>query len=344
MEGKSIHHLNQSSHPASAITDRFGRQFSYVRIAINERCNLRCIYCMPEDKSFPTNASLLQTAEINRLVDIVTQLGVSKVRFTGGEPLLHPHLPQMIAHSARRSTVSEVHLTTNGVLLAQRLDTLIESGLTGVNISIDTLNPDRFLAITRRDQLHRVREGIDAALESNLSSVKLNVVSLRHINDQDINQFVQWTVQHPITVRFIELMPFDDKQIWKTGKFVRTEHLEERIRHVFPTMITTTGSATEHRVLQLPNAQGKIALIPSYSRQLCSQCNRFRITADGKIRNCLYAQTETDILSLLRNGSDDQEIALAIRTTMNNKLKDGWVAQRATSPQSNRTSMSQIGG
>ena len=324
------------------LVDKHGRVFDYLRLAINERCNLRCIYCMAEDKVFPPNESMLQPPEVRRIVDIVARLGVHKIRFTGGEPLLHPQIVSYVAY-AKQAAIPHVHLTTHGVLLASKIDDLVAAGLSGVNISIDSLDEHTFRKITRRGFFDKVIAGIEGALKHDIV-LKLNVVAMRNINDHEIDSFVEWTIKHNITVRFIELMPFDDKQIWKTGRFVQGKRLYTEFLRLYPSMQLCSGSQTEHHVLKLPHALGKIAIIPSYSRDICGRCNRFRITADGKIRNCLYAQSECDLLQLLRDGHSDAQIIDAIRQNISEKYKDGWHAQQAEPAKGSRTSMSQIGG
>ena len=219
---------------------------------------------------------------------------------------------------------------------------LKESGLTGVNISIDTLNPEKFLQITRRDELVRAMEGLEAAKTAGIPSIKVNAVALRGFNDSEIVEFVELTKDYPLTVRFIELMPFDAHQIWKTGKFFSAEHIQKELKDHFPEIKTTDGTATEHAIFQVPNYAGKVAVIPSYSRNLCGNCNRIRLTADGKIRNCLYAHNEFNLRDLMRSGGTKEEMKELILSAMWKKLFDGWTAQKSGS--NSRESMTQIGG
>ena len=326
------------------IQDRHGRTFDYLRLAINERCNLRCVYCMAEDRVFPPDHTLLQPQEVKRIIDLVAQMGVTKIRFTGGEPLLHPEIIRYIEHASNNPNIHSVHMTCNGVLLQQQIQALVDAGLDGVNISIDSLDEGSFSAITRRKHmLERVKKGIDQALTYPIS-VKLNVVMMRHLNDQAFLDFIEYTKDHPVTVRFIELMPFDEQQIWKTGRFFHSDQILSLISEHYPHIERTSGTATEHIRCKIPKYQGDIAIIPAYSRNICGSCNRFRITADGKIRNCLYSKTEHDILELLRNQGSDQDIAHMIYNSLSQKHIDGWAAQKEDSPSNKRTSMSQIGG
>ena len=326
-----------------SITDRFGRTFNYLRLAVNEYCNLRCIYCMPEEGiPFKDKEKLITTKEIFKLIRIMTDMGVSKIRFTGGEPLLRKDITDLIYYASEISTVDSVNLTTNGLLLPAYLESLEQAGLTGINISLDTLNTEKFKAITRRNGLDKVIAGLDMAIKSNIGSIKVNVVAMRDFNDNEILDFAELTNENDITVRFIELMPFDTHQIWKTGKFYRAEQIVNDLKSQIKELNPVSGSNTEYHVFQIQGYSGKVAVIPSYTRSLCGNCNRIRITADGKLLNCLYSQTETNIRDAIRNGESNQDIKNMIRNAMTEKLRDGWTAQNLGQDQ--RESMTQIGG
>ena len=273
-----------------ALLDQFGRTFDYLRIAVNEKCNLRCIYCMPEKGvPFKPENKLLNTLEITRLVKIAASLGVKKIRFTGGEPLLRKDITELIQAAAGTPGIRSVHLTTNGIFLESAISELQEAGLTGVNISLDTLNPERFKKITRRNGLAQVMAGLDAALATGSLLTKLNVVAMRNFNEDELDRFAGLTKDHEIVVRFIELMPFDSQQIWKTGKFYGVDQIISDLHQTFPHLVIDQGTRTEHNIYRVPGYRGKIAVIPAYSRHLCGACNRIRITADGKILNCLFS-------------------------------------------------------
>ena len=291
---------------------------------------------------FTKGEHLLTTQEVLRLVHILSTQGVRKVRFTGGEPLVRRDILKLVDGSASTPGVEEVHLTTNGVLLERHMADLGRAGLTGVNISLDTLRPERFHRITRRHGLDEVLQSIQSAVSA-LQSVKVNVVAMRGVNDDEILDFARMTRALPITVRFIELMPFDSAQVWKTGRFLGVDRIRETLTQAWPQMTIVTGSATETWTCQLPQAQGKVALIPAFTRSLCGQCNRIRITADGKLRNCLYSESEYSLRALLREDAADGEIIDTIRRGVMEKKQDGWEAQRATT-QRFRVSMTQIGG
>ncbi len=325
------------------IRDQFGRTFNYLRIALNEHCNLRCIYCMPEDGIFfRTEEKLLSSEEIYRVVKLFSNLGVTKIRFTGGEPLLRRDLPNLIQYAKYTAGIDSIHLTTNGLLLGKNIETLENSGLSGINISLDTLKPEKFRAITRRDGLKLVLDGFEKAVQSTIQSIKLNMVAMRDFNNDELMDFVELTKENDITVRFIELMPFDSHQIWKTGKFYGADHIVADLKKQIPDLEIVDGTRTEHHVFQVNGYRGKVAVIPSYSRTLCDGCNRIRITADGKLLNCLYSQEETNLRDAMRVGKMDKRLEEMIKNTMWKKFQDGWDAQRCG--KDHRESMTQIGG
>ncbi len=330
-------------HSAPPIIDRFGRSFNYLRLALNEQCNLRCIYCMPEEGiDFRSEDKLLTTEEIFRLIKLTSKMGVSKIRFTGGEPLLRKDLSELVQFAHQCEGIESVHLTTNGLLLSKRIEELEKSGLSGINISLDTLDTDKFKKITRRDGLDMVLNSLQKALASNIQSIKLNIVAMRDFNNDELMDFVELTKDNDITVRFIELMPFDSHQIWKTGKFYGADDIVADIKKQVDALKPIDGSRTEHHIFRVNDYKGKVAVIPAYSRSLCGECNRIRITADGKLLNCLYSQDETNLRDAMRTGKTDMIIKEMIYGTMKKKFKDGWEAQNQGN--NNRESMTQIGG
>jgi cyclic pyranopterin phosphate synthase len=333
--------------------DGFGRIHDYVRVAVNERCNLRCIYCMPADGlDFRKGDELLSTTETLRVIRVLAALGVQKVRFTGGEPLLRRDLDDLVAGTAAVPGITSVHLTTNGLLLPARCGALRDAGLTGVNISLDTLDAARFLSITRRTGLERVLESVRIALETGFTSVKVNVVALRGFNGDELAAFAELTRERPLTVRFIELMPFDAHQVWKRGHFLGAERIVAALRQNYPDLEEASGTPTEEHVFRIPGAAGKVAVIPAYTRSLCGTCRRLRVTANGRVRNCLYSTEEFDLMQLLRSGCGDAEIAALFHRALRAKLETGWDAQKRPPgrndhrrpPGSSRESMTLIGG
>tara|TARA_B100001250_G_scaffold381146_1_gene373212 strand:- start:618 stop:1658 length:1041 start_codon:yes stop_codon:yes gene_type:complete len=325
------------------INDRFGRTFNYLRLSLNEQCNLRCIYCMPEEGiDFQSKDKLLTTEEIFKLIDLTSQMGVSKIRFTGGEPLLRKDLLKIVQFAKETPGIESVHLTTNGLLLSKHIPELERVGLSGINISLDTLNPEKFKIITRRDGLDLVLNSLNKAMQSSIQSIKLNVVAMRDFNDDELMDFVGLTKENDITVRFIELMPFDSHQIWKTGKFYGADHIVSDIQNQVNELEPIAGSRTEHHIFRVDDYKGRLAVVPAYSRSLCGACNRIRITADGKLLNCLYSQDEMDLRDAIRNDVSDENIQSMIQGSFLNKYKDGWAAQKSNG--THRESMTQIGG
>jgi len=332
------------------IRDQFGRVFNYLRVAVTDRCNLRCVYCMPEGGvDFARHDTLLQTDEILRVIRVTSKLGVNKVRYTGGEPLVRSDILDLVEGAVRTPGVQTVHLTTNGVLLPALAEPLLRAGLHGINISLDTLDPERFNRCTRRTGLEQVLAGLAEVLALRFPSVKVNVVAMRGINDDEMSAFVDLTREAAITVRFIELMPFDASQIWRTGRFLSMERMLARFTQLHPKSEVVDGSSTEHMTFRLPGCAGSVAFIPSYTRDFCRDCTRIRLTADGRIRNCLYSEEEFGLLDYLRQGGTDEDIAEALKNAMWAKPEDGRAAQQqASSSQGSdsrvRESMAQIGG
>ncbi len=326
-----------------SITDRFGRTFNYLRLAVNEICNLRCIYCMPEEGiKFKEKHRILRKNEILRLIQITTELGVTKIRFTGGEPLLRNEIIEIINFAKKIKTVKSINLTTNGILLSNMLDELKSSGLSGINISIDTLNSEKYKAISRRDSLEKVLDSFHQAMNHNCFKIKVNVVAMKNFNDDELVDFVELTKLNDITVRFIELMPFDARQIWETGKFYKASDILSDLKLKYNNLIDEKGSSTEYHIFRLKGYVGKVAIIPSYTRSLCGKCNRIRITADGNLLNCLYSQNGINLLSPIRKNLPNSEIKKIIMQGMYTKPKDGWKAHKKGFEY--KSSMTQIGG
>ena len=339
-----------SASSGDILQDRFGRVFDYLRIAVTDRCNLRCVYCMPEaGVRFAAPEKLLRRDEILRVVRVASDLGVRKIRFTGGEPLLRRDIVAIVAGTAETPGIETVHLTTNGVLLPQHAEALLEVGLHGVNISLDTLDPQRFRSCTRRGGIERVLAGLEKVLELGFPSVKVNVVALRGFNDNEIHSFAELTRESSLTVRFIELMPFDANQIWRSGRFVSMRNLTMRFEELYPLCQVKSGSATEHQVFRIPGHAGTVAFIPSYSRDFCSSCTRIRLTADGQLRNCLYSEKEYGLLHALRSGGTDEDLVRILKQAIWEKLENGRAAQQEARQRQRaspwaRESMTQIGG
>ena len=217
-----------------------------------------------------------------------------------------------------------------------------DAGLTGLNVSIDTLEKEKYTDITRRDYIDQACKGLEAAKRVGIPSIKVNVVAMRGFNDHELSNFVHLTKDYPLTIRFIELIPFDAQQIWKKGKFFRAENIKSELIKLFPEIKTASGSATEFTTFNVPGYKGKVAVIPSYSRDLCGACNRVRLTAIGQIRNCLYAKNNFSVRDTIRTGGSDKDIADLFLQAMWQKPRDGWAAQETANNQTQ--SMTKIGG
>ena len=308
----------------SLLTDRFGRRHTYLRIGLTERCNLRCTYCMPaEGVPLKPKAAQLTADEIERLVRLFLAEGVTKIRLTGGEPLVRKDAVEIFERIGRMEGLQDLALTTNAILLEDRLPALKAAGLTHLNISLDTLQPERFRSITRRGGFEVVRSAIDAALASGYGTgsllLKINAVVLRGVNDDELIDFVAWTRDTPIEVRFIEYMPFDGNG-WGNAALVPLVEMRECIEGVFGPLKPLPGqpedTATTFRV---PGFAGSVGFIASMTVPFCAGCNRLRITADGSFKVCLFGPKEVSLRDLMRNGTDDDELRGVIGVAVNGK-------------------------
>lgn len=353
--------------------DPFGRTIDYLRISVTDRCNFRCVYCMPEE-GFPVapKAHLLSYEEIERLVRIFASLGTRKVRLTGGEPLVRKDLPELVAKISAIDGIEDLSLTTNAYLLDLHADRLKKAGLSRINVSLDTLKPDRFAQIARRGDLERTMRGIRAAQEAGLEPLKVNCVAMRGVNDDEFVDFARWTLDEPVHFRFIEIMPirwnmdeydgFDalkphggqsliqlnasdggmlsDLQMRKT--MISAAEIADRIEVALgplePFEIPTNGPA---RTFRLKGAKGTIGFISQISHDLCVRCNRLRLTADGFLRPCLMSDGELSLRDPMRAGATDKELEDLILHVVAHKPERHYLAegQKVTG-----RGMSQIGG
>ena len=334
------------------LQDQFGRTFDYVRIAVTEKCNLRCTYCMPEEGvDFKRGDQILQADEIIRVIGALARMGIKKVRFTGGEPLVRKDIVKLVDGAANIPGIKAVHLTTNGILFSRYAKNLLAAGLTGVNISLDSLDADKFQRITRRTGVEKVLDSIRLALDLGFPRVKVNVVLMRGFNEDELPAFCELTKDLAVTVRFIEFMPFDAHQIWESGEhFASAENMVDRMKTMYPDIVDSSGTRTEHHIFQVPGYAGKIAVIPAFTRSLCGNCSRIRLTADGSIRNCLYSDEEYDLKSVLRTSEGDDGIIDTFRQAFAEKARDGFEAKKRSAVKRinisdiGRVSMTQIGG
>ncbi len=290
------------------LTDRFRRPINYLRVSVTDRCNLRCRYCVDGYFPFIPHNEILSYEEIIRFVTICAGLGIRKVRLTGGEPLLRKGVEYLIRSITSIDGIEDVSLTTNGVLLEEKVETLKDAGLKRVNVSLDTLRRERFRYITGFDEIDRVIRGIEKALTTGLKPVKINTVIMRGINDDEIFDFVNLARNLDVEVRFIEFMPFGEKGFWDEKRVVSSESLKKRIEEFFEIERDSSSEKGPAVVYRITGGKGKIGFISPLSTHICSECNRIRLTSEGKIKPCLFSDVEYDLKGLMRRGSSDREI------------------------------------
>jgi len=307
--------------PSNFLIDAFGRVHNNLRISVTDRCNIRCTYCMPESVQFLPRADLLTFEEIERFVRVASTLGINKVRLTGGEPLVRRDLPRLIERLASLPGIEDVGLTSNGILLGPMARALRDSGLRRINVSLDTMNPEKFRELTRRDGWEQVIEGILAAKAVGFDPVKLNAIAIKGVTEDDVVPLGQFAREHGLELRFIEYMPLDAGNLWERGKVLLAAEILDRLTLGIGPLDPAPDQDPRAPALDYDyrDGRGRVGLIASVSRPFCGSCNRVRLTADGKLRNCLFALDETDIRALLRSGATDQEIGEALQTSVRGK-------------------------
>ncbi len=324
----------------TGLSDSFQRPIDYLRISVTDRCNLRCIYCMPaEGISLMAHEDILSYEEIYTVAEAAAELGIKKIRITGGEPLVRAGLPTLIQMLARIDTIDDISLTTNGTLLAHHAAELKSAGLKRVNVSLDTLKTDKFRYITRCGNLSDVLEGIKVARSVTLNPIKINVVVMAGINDDELIDFAAKTINEDWHVRFIEHMPFGESAI--ASSFVSVSEMRQRLAvlgELEPCEVKGNGPA---KYFRLPQAKGTIGFITPVTEHFCFQCNRLRLTADGKLRPCLLSEDEIDLRESLRSGKPSAELKRLIKEAVAKKplkhhLAEGYVPQKRP--------FSQVGG
>jgi GTP 3',8-cyclase len=285
--------------------DRFGRNIHYLRISLTDHCNLRCIYCMPEDQTFRPNKDLMQDDEILLLTQLFAGLGFDKIRLTGGEPTVRAHIVDIVRGIASTPGIRSVSMTTNGLLLSRLAGPLAEAGLQRVNVSIDTLDPEKFKRLTRWGKLEDVWNGVVAAESAGLTPIKLNAVVVKGYNESDVVDLARLTLEHPWQIRFIEMMPFAGATDIQTGQVITAAEIQERIEDSLGDMEVANGGQLdgEARLFRLPGAKGDVGFISSVTNPFCASCTRARLTADGLLRLCLLREKEVDLLTPLRAGA-----------------------------------------
>ena len=306
------------------LVDRYGRMATDLRVSLTDRCNLRCTYCMPaEGLDWLPTPEMLTDDEVARLVRIaVERLGVRQVRFTGGEPLLRRGLVDIVARCSQITPRPELSLTTNGVGLARLAPALAAAGLNRVNGSLDTLDPQRFEAISRRRRLSDVFEGLAAVAAAGLQPVKVNAVLMRGINDDEAPRLLRWALDRGYQIRFIEQMPLDPQHAWDREQMVTAEEILSSLRaeyHLTPVGADERGSAPAETWL-VDGGPARVGVIGSVTRPFCGACDRTRLTADGQVRTCLFSREESDLRGPLRGGATDSELARRWRIAMAGKL------------------------
>ena len=342
-----------STESSSNLIDSFGRTVNNLRISVTDRCNFRCRYCMPEEGMvWLQKRELLTFEEITRCVHVFAGLGVTKLRLTGGEPLMRNELNVLVDKLNRVPGIQDIALTTNGFFLAEQALQLHKAGLRRINVSMDSLDPKTFSSMVRRDYLHKVWEGLDVLEKLPVRPIKVNVVLVRGINDHEIEAFARLARTKPFVIRFIEFMPIGADDGWSNEKVIPTREVIERISamgfNLVPVRRHREDGEDLHKVEEpadrytFEDGLGEIGFISSVSEPFCSTCNRVRITSDGKLRTCLFSLHETDLKAMLRNGASDDELRSAIVNAVWKK-EEGHLINRPGFVRPERT-MSQIGG
>ena len=316
----------------TGLSDSFQRPIDYLRISVTDRCNLRCIYCMPaEGVRLMSHGDILSYEEIYAVAEAAAELGISKVRITGGDPLVRAGLPKLVQMLAQIDTIDDISLTTNGVLLARYAAELKQAGLRRVNVSLDTLKPDKFEYITRSSSLGDVLKGINVAGSVGLNPIKINVVVMSGVNDDELLDFAAKTITEEWHVRFIEYMPFGEST--GASSFVSVSDIMQRLEVLgkLEPCLHKMGNGPA-KYFRLPKAKGTVGFITPVSEHFCFRCNRLRLTADGKLRPCLLSKDEIDLRQSLRNGMSSEELKRLIKEAVANKplrhhLAEGCVPQ-----------------
>lgn len=305
------------------LIDSFGRVHTSLRLSVTDRCNIRCFYCMPEKGAkFVAKDHILSFEEIHRLARLLTEKGgVKDIRITGGEPLVRQQIPRLIEMLAGIEGLEDLSLTTNGMLLAEHAQALKEAGLQRLNISLDTLNENVFQKITRRDGLEKTLQGIDAAIECGFESIKLNTLAIKGVTEPEVTALVRYALDRNVMLRFIEFMPLDTDRAWQQGQVFTGDQLLAILQQQFASVKAISRSDPSQPAEEFQVDDGRIGIIRSITAPFCNACNRIRITADGAVRNCLFATNETSLRELIRGGASDEVLMAAIRGCLAEKAK-----------------------
>jgi molybdenum cofactor biosynthesis protein A len=324
------------------LIDRFGRKHTYLRISVTDRCNFRCVYCMPEEGyDWLKREDVLDYEEVARLTRLLAEMGVNKVRLTGGEPTVRKRLETLITMIAEIPGIDSLLMTTNGFVLREKASVYRKAGLTGLNISCDTLRQERFKEITRTDHFAKVWDGILAALETGYESIKVNVVVMAGVNEDELLDFVELTRKMPINVRFIEFMPFDGNK-WTRGRLYPYRKMRADIETKYKLEPLACDPSAVGKDFAVPGFAGTIGFVTSMTEDFCGGCNRIRLTAEGNLKPCLFSNVEESLRDPLRAGASDDELDFIIRETLNKKPKAHAPANQL--PQFDNRPMVTIGG
>lgn len=300
------------------MVDGIGRNINYLRLSITDRCNLRCKYCMPEEGiPLKTHQDVLSFEEIDTIVEGFVGMGITKIRVTGGEPLIRKDIISLLNRIGRHPEVKDFAMTTNGIFLKKMAASIKEAGINRVNISLDSLNPDKFSLMTRGGSLEDVLDGIQEAIKVGLTPIKINVVLIGGFNDDEIEDFVELTKNNPIDVRFIELMPIGEVARWSLDNFISNQNVLDKVKALKP--IESEDKSSPATYYKLPGAQGKVGLISPISCKFCSDCNRIRLTSEGMLKYCLHSDVELNLKELVDSKKDFES---AINTFINTKPKE----------------------
>jgi cyclic pyranopterin phosphate synthase len=326
------------------LADRFNRRITYLRVSVTDKCNLRCVYCMPEEGlQWLDRHEILSYEEIAEIVAVAASLGVRSIRLSGGEPLVRKDLHRLVRAIAAIDGIDDVALSTNGVLLRAQLDELIAAGLNRVNISLDTLRPDRFERIARRKGLDEVLAAIDAAIENGLGPVKINCVVMRGQNDDELEAFAEITRSRQVYVRFIEVMPVHENAALQAQTYVSSDEMLERLRSLGDLRpVDGPGGNGPARYFAYPGSPGAVGVISPLSHDYCERCNRVRLSADGRLRLCLFGDQHIDLRTPLRNGAGAAELREIFQSAM--FIKPERHHLRLGEPASRMRALSEIGG
>jgi cyclic pyranopterin phosphate synthase len=330
------------------LIDTFGRVHKDLRISLTDKCNLRCSYCMPEDFNLwiPSNDHLT-TPELVEVIKIAVDCGITEIRLTGGEPLIRPDIVEIVAKINEIKNPPEISMTTNGLALAKKAQELVDAGLKRINISLDTLQADRFKEITKRDRIQDVFQGIEAAKKAGLKPIKINSVLLRGINDDEAPALLKWALESELELRFIEQMPLDAGNAWSRNNFITADEIFDSLKNIYKlSAVPTRGSAPAEKFL-INGGPQYVGIIASISKPFCGSCDRLRLTSDGQIRSCLFSRTESNLRDILRNDQlSNEEKVTKINSVLQLTVKDKLAGHQINLPTfiKPQRPMSAIGG